>query len=972
MSTRINAATVLETLEKFEAGSDAGAKVTDSFRTLIGFAAKAGPAAMATTLPGISGLLATAATCALAAEQVVKFVADRRAKRNEMPAYERFQVLFYTTCYQAYLEALHDELGEPGELGADDATWEDVGELRQEIAKWAKEVERVEVSYLLCADPSDGELPLYNALDEWLSYVLLASGVLDVPARVAGKVSRAARERLRVLLARQTDEAAWMREYLALGQRERTSEVLTTLAAVSASLKDWTERANGDVKRRHQDEWNDYTEGLKRLPDLKETMFAETFGVRRVFISPRAKYRVVGMGVESRTVENLPVLLGALLSERVPAGDLRILCGGPGSGKSTLCRMLASELAADPAMHPVFLRLRHMKEGADVVAFVQEQLRDLGLIDRISDLRDVPNLVLILDGFDELVMASQARLRAFFNRLQEDLATGPLRSARVVVSGRDTLFPGGDGLPLGAHVLTLEPFDRSQIAEWGKKWRALHGNGPGCGFTPEGLLPDDEEAAATPLQHLVSWPLTLHLLARVHAKGTLRLNQDTEKAFLYRSILADTAWRQTMQTSGQGRFDRAELRRFMRLLAWEMYRRETDSLEHSEVMPLIRRFYPEATEADAAELTQVAIVNAPELTKGEETGCEFVHKSFSEYLAAEHIVETIERTAHKVTGYGAAKPTWQLSEGDATAALASVFASRLVTPEVQEMFEPMLGCVQAFSGDADLDDVRTSLAEGDSLPRILGRLESMLRSLAEGNHLDLITRAGAEEGQAANPFAAYANYCAGIMIAGTAVARRASAVSQDQMYFQGEPFDGAFWQCIGILQAGGLYITDGGLGPRLFTQMAVGRPEAAEDGHEVKLDERGYPVQLTALRRIRGYQPSATSAADRLVIGITESRLRSRLADDAESLNGPGRADVERVLGELTGVPGEDYSRQFGKLYLAGITSQEAFGYARFADRWYAEYLDAVNDAEDNARIEVLIEHLLDLRKQTRDQTDQA
>jgi len=77
-----------------------------------------------------------------------------------------------------------------------------------------------------------------------------------------------------------------------------------------------------------------------------------------------------------------------------------------------------------------------MKEGADIAAFVEESLRNLGLIDRLADLRALPNLVLILDGFDELVMASRSRLRHFFNVLSEELGTGPLRSARAIVSGR--------------------------------------------------------------------------------------------------------------------------------------------------------------------------------------------------------------------------------------------------------------------------------------------------------------------------------------------------------------------------------------------------------------------------------------------------------------------------------------------------------------------------------------------------------
>jgi hypothetical protein len=87
----------------------------------------------------------------------------------------------------------------------------------------------------------------------------------------------------------------------------------------------------------------------------------------------------------------------------------------------------------------------------------------------LADLGTVPNIVLILDGFDELVMASRSKLREFFNALKEDLSTGPLRRAKAIISGRDTLFPNGVGLPIGAHVISLVPFDRERIAAWGEK-----------------------------------------------------------------------------------------------------------------------------------------------------------------------------------------------------------------------------------------------------------------------------------------------------------------------------------------------------------------------------------------------------------------------------------------------------------------------------------------------------------------------
>jgi hypothetical protein len=88
-----------------------------------------------------------------------------------------------------------------------------------------------------------------------------------------------------------------------------------------------------------------------------------------------------------------------------------------------------------------------------------------------------------------------------------------------------------------------------------------------------------------------------------------------------------------------------------------------------------------------------------------------------------------------------------MSPGDATTALSSIFASRLITPEVQEMLEPMLGCVQRFFSSDSVEEVRSSATRGDGLARIIERLEMMLSLLASGQHLDLIAKCGAEGSQ---------------------------------------------------------------------------------------------------------------------------------------------------------------------------------------------------------------------------------
>jgi hypothetical protein len=877
----MNTAAVMETLEE---ETSPGSSVVQSFTSLTSFARIAGSAGVIETFPGIDQLRVYVSASVSGADEVMKAVSQWRSRPNPIPVYDEFRILFYVVCHRAYLESLSDELKriKQGPRDKSRRSEPDFGKL----AQLAKDISDAEVTYALCVDPLETELPLFKAYEGWLIAILPVYGVSDAqPHDIVMKVSKKAREWLRVFLTQQTPDAIWMRDYLALSHQEHAAQVLTTLSTVATSLGEWIANDSNKIKRRYQESWDNYRQALIRLPDQPDTMFAEEFGVRKVFVAPQASYMVIGSSTKSYMVNNVARLLGALVSERLPAGDLRILCGGPGSGKSTVCRMLASELAKNKTIYPIFLRLRRMKEGSDIGAYVEESLRNEGLIDRLSDLRDLPNLVLILDGFDELVMASRARLRHFFNVLREELTTGPLRSARAIVSGRDTLFPNGDGLPVGAHVLTLVPFDAPRVKAWGKKWRALHKGSPGIDFKPEQLLPDGKNSSETPLQHLASWPLTLHLLARVHTKGILNLgpasDQDMEKAFLYRSIMADTAQRQMTQAEGQGRFDRSQMQRFLRFLAWEMYSRETDSLDFEDVVPLVQRFYSGATEAEVAEITDVAIVNAPELTKGEQTGCEFVHKSFSEYLVAEHIAETIERTSFKAAQFGSDEPTWRMSPGDATTALASIFASRLLTPEVQEMFEPMLGCVETFFRGDSVENIRTSSGLRDGLVRTIERLEMMLGLLGLGKHLDVISKLGTDGGLAGTTLEAFANYCAGIMIVGTAAARRASRSSSDsvpQVYFNGELVAGGFWRCIGLLEAGGLSI-DAPLGARLFEKMTLtprtGDGIAMRHGVEpVKpsdyFDESSFPIKLREFRRIHRYIPNTTDSIDLLIQFLLE------------------------------------------------------------------------------------------------------
>jgi hypothetical protein len=872
MTAKINAKTTKETLvDRFKDD----AKLLEDSSKLLAFASTLATGSPIGVLAAVELVTKTAGAAISASVTLFNrlFARTSETDTDALPTYDRFRVLYYVLCQRCYIEAIQEVVAKIDTKGAgtsepamDEAA---LRRRRDEIAMQLANLDEAQVSYLYCVEPLAKEVPLFQAYGQWLTAMLTYHGLESWKAiQAAAQADKEARKRFRVFLAEDDPATQWMRNYLALSYQEETSaQLLGDLASIRETLDAWRATA-AEQKEQKAQAWADYRKTLRELPDKKETMFNESFGVRKVFLRPAVTYHIRGASGEGgipKLVPNFGRLIGALVSTRVSGDDLIILCGGPGSGKSTLCRMVASELAGSNEYHPVFLRLRRAREGAEIKGFIEDSLREEGLISRLADLRQVPNLVVILDGFDELVAASRSRLRHFFNVLQEDVSTGPLKTARVIVSGRDTLFPNGEGLPYGSHVISLLPFDKNRVTLWGEKWRTLHVGGSGGSFHPEDFINDPPAGKPKPLHHLVSWPLTLHLVARVHTAGLLTVGgkdvKEVPKAYLYRSILAETANRQMNQVSDSaGRFDTCKMREFLRSLAWEMYIRSTETLDLADVKPLIGRMDPNASEIDLEELTDRAVVNSPQLTKGEETGFEFVHKSFSEYLVAEQLAGHVDRVTFKVQEYGSDEMGWRMTGQEAAAQLAPAIGVRPITEEVQEMLEPMLGGLVEFLKGADVSQVVKQPTRRDGLKRIVERFEGLLDAFLQGESLDTVNQHTRNKLLIRSPLEAFANYCVGLLIIGTAAARQlGNGADNKGTLFQAEQSRGAFWRCVSILQAGGIAI-DQKLGNRIFLGLTVKNEKFKDD----IVGDLTAPFKLGEFALADGYAPGLSHAIHRL------------------------------------------------------------------------------------------------------------
>ena len=224
-----------------------------------------------------------------------------------------------------------------------------------------------ELAYSFAVAPNDEIKPFIELCTRsFMELIVLKGGKWSVDYQEKMNCLEESLKQYSLWITSDSRAAIWVSGYLNYNhQQAAISTIQRDVSSVDQAFKNWLKRPNEAVGRRVA-AWQNYREKMIELPDDKETMFAENFGVRKVFVQPLASYKVAGMKRDTGViVPDVANLLATLLSDRTNGEDLIVLCGGPGSGKSTLCRILASQLAHNDQVNPVFLRLRRLQDGQD-------------------------------------------------------------------------------------------------------------------------------------------------------------------------------------------------------------------------------------------------------------------------------------------------------------------------------------------------------------------------------------------------------------------------------------------------------------------------------------------------------------------------------------------------------------------------------------------------------------------------------
>lgn len=395
-------------------------------------------------------------------------------------------------------------------------------------------------------------------------------------------------------------------------------------------------------------QWAAWKRWLAALPDQQVWGMPPgyTVGLRALYVPPCYRVEVrCGDALTRREGETakealhdpLPVLVERLTRAEAQREPLFVV-GEPGVGKSALAQMLAAELATRDELQPVLVRLRDvtpehplMSEIARVLKEIDEHYGPEGpgvapYLTRAS------HLVLVLDGFDELMQAGGGGLEGFFLRLQAMLREG--RIAGAVCFGRDTLLERGDAtIPEGCEVFTLLPFTPQQVEAWSSNWRSA----TGVAFDGTRFLHRENG----PWDQLASQPLLLMLLARIALDDPEFAPDEGGLAQTYRKIIT---WCCERHEHERGDMRASELRRFLRVLGYAALAFGRPVVRMEDIQrALVNLGVTADLERAESMAAQTILAFSLRRAEGPRRAWEFLHRSLGEYLAAEYLAAELAK-----------------------------------------------------------------------------------------------------------------------------------------------------------------------------------------------------------------------------------------------------------------------------------------------------------------------------------------
>jgi uncharacterized protein YjbI with pentapeptide repeats len=428
--------------------------------------------------------------------------------------------------------------------------------------------------------------------------------------------------------------------------------------------------------------WQRYRAWLQK--QVEEPMFLEAFGLKQVYVSPNAYYRrksddrqaerQADYGRERSEEQRVVVPLTATLQEWLERGDredaIRVICGGPGCGKSSFTKIWAAQLAESSPIPVLFIPLHQFECESDLVEAIGKFIRTDpdGLLppNPLNGEGAEPRLLLIFDGLDELAMQGKVGTEAaqkFVAEVEKQLNRFNQRDLhlQVLLSGRDVAVQASsDGLRKEGQILHVLPYFMTErerknyedlqdllATDLRNQWWQNYGAVSGRGFAEMPI-----ELAQDSLSDITAQPLLNYLVALSYVRGELNISATSNLNEVYADLLTaiyDRGWANSQHPALRG----ISIGHFVRILeeialaSWHGDGRTTTveainaHCKRSGLASLLKVFEEGAQTGVTRLLLAFYFRQSGNAPSGDRT-FEFTHKSFGEYLTARRIVRGID------------------------------------------------------------------------------------------------------------------------------------------------------------------------------------------------------------------------------------------------------------------------------------------------------------------------------------------